>query len=99
MSSFCTRAFCRNCRLHFEYALTETDLRGDVIVLCPRCYQPAKHGRFQPCDEACYERIEAQYERLARHVAEAKWDTKRSKGKRRYRLDEGDYDEDRDYRS
>ncbi len=71
MEHLCTRAFCRHCRLHFEYALTDTQLVDDPLVLCPRCGRPAKHDPFQPCSADRYERIEAKYEYLAEE-AEAK---------------------------
>lgn len=88
MTGLYTRAFCRDCRLHFEYARAHDD--QDVIVPCPQCDKPAKHGPFQPCDRARFERIEAEYERLA-HQAEAKRFTQRSKGKRWSFDDEDEY--------
>ncbi len=66
-----TRAFCRRCRLHFEYASTDVELSDDdPVVLCPLCGRPAQHGPFQPCSAAHYERIELQYERLADEMEE-----------------------------
>lgn len=92
MNYLYTRAFCRDCRLHFEYALTEADLVGDPVVLCPRCDQPVQQGPFQPCDPARYERIEARYERLADEV-EGKRVKKRARGRRR----DYDWDWEEDY--
>lgn len=88
MNNLYTRAFCRPCRLQFEYALTDAEVTDNVIVRCPRCDRPARHGPLQPCDQARHAGIEAQYERLARQ-AEAEQATKRSKDRRRHR-DNGD---------
>ena len=87
-------AFCRDCRLHFEYAIGSVAQTEELVVLCPQCNQPAKHSPFQPCDLARFERIEAQYERLARH-AEARRTAKQGKGKRRDRDDDWDPPRDR----
>jgi len=90
MKYFYTRAFCSDCRLHFEYGLADASSTEHTAVLCPRCNQPAKYRPFQPCDLARYERIEAQYERLARSAA-ADRGSKRSRGQRRS-FDEEDED-------
>lgn len=65
-----TRAFCRPCRLHFEYALTDAELPDDPVVPCPWCDQPATHRPLQPCNAAHFERIEAEYERLVDEAEE-----------------------------
>jgi hypothetical protein len=92
MQNLYTRAFCRDCRLHFEYAVTDADLAEDPIVLCPLCERPAKHRPFQPCDQARYEHVEAQYERLADEAEERRM-KKRTKSRQQ---DEG-RDRDEDY--
>ncbi len=87
-----TRSFCRDCRLHFEYAVIDGGPEEEHVVLCPQCGEPANHGPFQPCDQARYERIEAKYERLADYV-ERKRVAKQSKGKPRRLLDTFDDDD------
>ncbi len=74
-----TRAYCRNCRLNFEYAVEEEELGEGVFVLCPRCGEPADYRPFQPCPYRRYERIEARYERLARPVEEKRVKTRKRK--------------------
>ena len=88
-----TRSFCRDCRLHFEYAVIDGDSEEERIVLCPQCSGPAKHGPFQSCDQAQYERIEAKYERLV-DFAETKCVSKRSRGKPRRMRGEAFDDDD-----
>ncbi len=83
-----TRAFCRRCRLHFEYASTSAELTDDPVVLCPLCNRPAQHGPFRLCNAAHHERIEAQYERLA-YEAEERRVKKPTRSRQR--------DEDRDW--
>lgn len=89
MAYLYTRAFCRHCRLHFEYALADAEWPNDPVVPCPWCDQPASHRPLQPCDAARFERIETQYERLV-DEAEERHVKKMAKSRRR----DGDRGED-----